>query len=208
MNFKSISVSFAVTTARILLFSSLLLVESHPGGSGATNGLDPKFFGNMGPSYLIGNPPEKLREKFSESPFSNEVREDNGNNFKFDDWAKAAETDGWICRNHLDCTWIDENLNCADRVLVSVMGDWTENFVDSVEGVNGGQCTCGVGWHWDMGEAKCKDNSDGINKGIEAAATIGTWLIVVIVVSVLVVLGCCIGICCCVFGGIGACCRK
>ena len=64
MNFKSISVSFAVTTARILLFSSLLLVESHPGGSGATNGLDPKFFGNMGPSYLIGNPPEKVKVIF------------------------------------------------------------------------------------------------------------------------------------------------
>ena len=46
--------------------------------------------------------------------------------------------------------------------------------------------------------------NDVANNALDAAQGMATWLIVIVVVSILVVIGCCIGIALCVFG----CCRR
>ena len=33
----------------------------------------------------------------------------------FDEWNEYALKDGWVCRNDLDCNWIDQHLGCDDR---------------------------------------------------------------------------------------------
>ena len=35
--------------------------------------------------------------------------------YTFDDWNQNSNLDGWVCRNDLDCDWIDEKLGCDSR---------------------------------------------------------------------------------------------
>ena len=37
--------------------------------------------------------------------------------YNFEDWNKIAVIDGWVCRNEIDCLWIDDNLGCDARLL-------------------------------------------------------------------------------------------
>ena len=43
------------------------------------------------------------------------VRTSNGYWYSFDDWNRNTHVDGWVCRNDVDCVWIDSNLGCDDR---------------------------------------------------------------------------------------------
>ena len=53
----------------------------------------------------------QLEERFDNAPFANE--DVNGTVFEFDEWADAAENDGWLCRDAADCTWIDDKMECS-----------------------------------------------------------------------------------------------
>ena len=35
--------------------------------------------------------------------------------YTFEDWNRNTYEDGWVCRNDLDCDWIDAQLGCDDR---------------------------------------------------------------------------------------------
>ena len=35
--------------------------------------------------------------------------------YTFEDWKQNSDIDGWVCRNDLDCDWIDEKLGCDNR---------------------------------------------------------------------------------------------
>ena len=60
----------------------------------------------------------QLEEKFDDAPFANV--DVNGTAFEFDDWADAVEADGWICRDALDCTWIDDSMECTTNPVRSI----------------------------------------------------------------------------------------
>ena len=38
-----------------------------------------------------------------------------GHAYYYNDWERYAKVDGWVCRNDLDCSWLDPNLGCNDR---------------------------------------------------------------------------------------------
>ena len=42
----------------------------------------------------------------------------DGDDYDFDEWNSYAMVDGWLCRNDLDCSWIDLSLGCNDREFV------------------------------------------------------------------------------------------
>ena len=55
----------------------------------------------------------KIRKNFNQGLYYGD------DDYDFDDWNRDAKVDGWICRNDLDCTWIDRNLGCDDRSFSS-----------------------------------------------------------------------------------------
>jgi len=192
MNSNSILINFTATAAGILLFSFVHRVESKPNeigsdqdGSGPTSGQEPRLI-------VSGRPSTKLTDKFNESPLADELVD--GTAFGFDDWADAADADGWLCRDSLDCTWIDANMECSG-IVVSVTGNWPAGF--EPDSGYPEKCGCKFGWTFDSNEAKC-------NNAVEAITTFATWIIIVIVVSIIVALACCVGVaCCCVKGFCG-----
>ena len=54
-----------------------------------------------------------MEQKFLQFPCI--FKDVNNNNYNFEHWNRIAESDGWVCRNDIDCLWIDDNLGCDAR---------------------------------------------------------------------------------------------
>ena len=37
--------------------------------------------------------------------------------YDFDDWNDWREAEGFLCRNNLDCSWVDTRMDCGDYKL-------------------------------------------------------------------------------------------
>lgn len=66
----------------------------------------------------------KLRKNFKSKGFSRYEWSENvhiispsthAQRYTFEDWNRNTYEDGWVCRNDLDCDWIDAQLGCDDR---------------------------------------------------------------------------------------------
>merc|ERR1719312_1533962 len=97
----------------------------------------------------------------------------------FNDWNRWREQDGHLCRNNNDCTWLDRNLQCEDYELdFSPVRAWYGGDFAAIVG----QCDCQGGMEWDNRELECQVPRFGLS-------------LVLVIVLVLGVLGCC----CCGF---------
>merc|ERR1711894_835084 len=89
----------------------------------------------------------KIRKNFNQGLYYGD------DDYDFDDWNRDAKVDGWICRNDLDCTWIDRNLGCDDRSFSSsqIRGNWPNSFKQKAKG----ECACQYGYYFNGFEAEC-----------------------------------------------------
>ena len=76
--------------------------------------------------------------------------------------------DGWVCRNHTDCQWIDPHLICDDRqfTLTEVKGAWPWKTELT------GRCACTNNFLFDSTNGKC------YNLGLS-----GAWIAKIVVLS-------------------------
>ena len=105
----------------------------------------------------------------------------HGGHWGFNDYNRWREQDGMLCRSSLDCTWMDQNMQCEDYELdFSPVRAWYGGDFAAIIG----QCDCRGGMEWDNRELECQVPRFG-----------GSLVTVLVIVLVLGVLGCC----CCGF---------
>ena len=114
-------------------------------------------------AYKLG----KLTSKYSSWSWGRQ------HGYSIDDWDDWREVDGLLCRNSLDCEWIDPNLYCQDyelrftpnvsfvsfqyildfsRFFNSFQHAWFGGDFASISG----ECSCPHGMFWDDNEVRCQ----------------------------------------------------
>jgi len=101
-------------------------------------------------AYKLG----KLTSKYSSWSWGRQ------NGYSLDDWDDWREVDGLLCRNSLDCEWIDPNLYCQDYELrFTPNRAWFGGDVASISG----ECACPPGMFWDESNVKCQRPRNAYN---------------------------------------------
>ena len=63
----------------------------------------------------IGSGAEEMEKRFEK------WRKQNPGNFTYQSWNNLRVHDGALCRNDLDCSWIDENLVCYEPQYMNLI---------------------------------------------------------------------------------------
>ena len=103
-------------------------------------------------SYQLG----KLSTGYSKWAWGQE------HNYAFNDWNTWRKADGFLCRNHSDCDWINEQLHCEeyDSWTWTPSSDWFGgNGGEKILDIIVGECECPDGMHFDDEEMECADVS-------------------------------------------------
>lgn len=111
----------------------------------------------------------------------------HGGHWGFNDYNRWREQDGMLCRSSLDCTWMDQNMQCEDYELdFSMNRGWFGGDYLAIVG----ECECRDGMRWDNWELRCENSF---------FAMLGGALLVVLLVLLCCCCGCCAGVAYCFF---------
>merc|ERR1712080_189225 len=117
----------------------------------------------------------------------------------FQNWNQWRQQDGMLCRSTTDCTWLDPQMICQPSFTPPQPGNpnWFGGGAE-IQKITG-ECQCPPSFQFITAESRgqfgCTNDQNLIGlfgQTVDAAVTVATWLLTVIIVGTL--FGCC---CCC-----------